>query len=58
MKEGIQLFIENASAYRQHLENKQDNKLQSILKTIVKKTGGHPFSIEILAKSYKGGGSR
>ena len=30
--------------------------MQDLLKTIVIKTGGHPLSIEILAKTYKGEG--
>jgi tetratricopeptide (TPR) repeat protein len=55
--EGIKLFIEYASAYRKNLENKNNTKLQDLLKQIVTRTGGHPLSLEILAKTYEGNGT-
>jgi tetratricopeptide (TPR) repeat protein len=54
---GIDVFIENASVYREHLENKKNIDLQDLLKQIVTSTGGHPLSIEILASSYEGNGT-
>ena len=56
IEEGVSLFIKNASTYKDHLSDLTKSKLQSLLKKIVTKTGGHPLSIEILAKTYDGGG--
>jgi tetratricopeptide (TPR) repeat protein len=53
VEEGINLFIKYASAYKNHLEDKKQ-----LIEIIVTKTGGHPLSLEILANSYEGGGSR
>ena len=53
VEEGIDLFIKYASAYKDHLEDKKQ-----LIEIIVTKTGGHPLSLEILANSYEGGGSR
>ena len=53
VEEGIDLFIKYASAYKDHLEDKNQ-----LIETIVTKTGGHPLSLEILANSYEGGGSK
>jgi tetratricopeptide (TPR) repeat protein len=58
IEEGIDLFIKHASVYQRHLKDKNNTILQDLLKTIVTKTGGHPLSIEILAKTYKGEGSK
>jgi tetratricopeptide (TPR) repeat protein len=58
IEEGIDLFIKHASVYQHHLKDKNNNIMQDLLKTIVTKTGGHPLSIEILAKTYKGEGSK
>jgi tetratricopeptide (TPR) repeat protein len=56
IEEGISLFIKNASAYQDHLCDTKNTKIQNLLKKIITKTGGHPLSIEILAKTYQGGG--
>ena len=55
IEEGMQVFIEHASTYQQHFSN-PDNKKTKFLKTLITKTDGHPLSIEILAKTYEGGG--
>ena len=55
MKKVCRVFTEHASTYQQHFSN-PDNKKTEFLKTLVTKTGGHPLSIEILAKTYEGGG--
>ena len=57
IEKGIELFIEYASTYRKNLENKQNKALQDLLEKIVTRTGGHPLSIEILAKTYEGNGT-
>ena len=56
IEEGVSLFIKNASAYKDHLSDIENTKIQNLLQQIVTKTGGHPLSIEILAKTYEGGG--
>ncbi len=55
IEEGMQVFTEHASTF-QHQFSNPDNNETKLLRTLVTKTGGHPLSIEILAKTYKGGG--
>ena len=51
--EGIELFIRFSISFKNHFIDKNAQKL---LKEIAIKTGGHPLSIEILSKTYEGGG--
>jgi tetratricopeptide (TPR) repeat protein len=53
VEEGVDLFIKNAATYKNHLEDKKQ-----MIEIIVTKTGGHPLSLEILANSYEGGGTK
>ena len=55
IEESKELFYICSSRYK-HLQNKNNDELQQVLLKIIKSTGGHPLSTEILAKSYKGGG--
>jgi hypothetical protein len=49
-KESIDLFIKLA---RERLDDDTIEKSRQIIKDIAKKTGGHPLSIDLLARSYK-----
>ena len=51
MDEGTKLFIDLAGA---DLEKPSEEKVQLAIKRLLQKTGGHPLSIEILARSYQG----
>jgi tetratricopeptide (TPR) repeat protein len=53
VEEGVDLFIKYSPTYKNHFEDKKE-----LIETIVTKTGGHPLSLQILANSYEGGGSR
>ena len=55
MKKGFLFFIKNASTYKDHLSDLQKVNFK-FSKINITKTGGHPLSIEILAKTYDGGG--
>ena len=53
-EEGYDLFCELA---KKNLKNQcEDNVISDKIKSIVKKVGGHPLAIEILARSYRGEG--
>jgi CHAT domain-containing protein/Tfp pilus assembly protein PilF len=54
IEEGAQLFIQSAGTYLQK-QNVSVN-MQREIEDLVKRVGGHPLSIEILAKSYEGSG--
>jgi tetratricopeptide (TPR) repeat protein len=53
--EGRDLFIELA---KNHFPKGEEpsTEIKKVLEELSKKTGGHPLSIELLARSYRGGG--